>query len=201
MEFLDKNYERPTDVGNYTKLEDGENRIRILDSAIVGWEYWVEETTNDGKQTRKPIRTKELKKVPKEYYSDAKHFWSFPVYNYKAKRIQILNLTQSGIQKNIEAIVRNPKWGDPKEYDIVITRTKTGTEKWDVEYYVQPDPKEKLEEGVEQLYKDMDIKIEKLYTSGDPFEASSEDFNKKVENRTKEDNIDIDEVSEALEKE
>ena len=50
--FLPDNYKRPEpSAGNYAKLEDGQNRYRILSEARVGWLYWTEDN--------KPVRLKE----------------------------------------------------------------------------------------------------------------------------------------------
>lgn len=124
--FLPTNYSMPESEGNYFKLKKGENRFRILSSAITGWEYW----TTD----KKPVRSVEAwEEVPadakrNEKGAFQKHFWAFVVYNYEAKKPQIMELTQKSIMGAIEAYVENKKWGDPKQYDLVVTRTGDGME-------------------------------------------------------------------------
>jgi hypothetical protein len=51
-EFLPTNYEVPVSDGNYMKLKIGENRFRVLSSAIVGYEYWTKDN--------KPVRSRTL---------------------------------------------------------------------------------------------------------------------------------------------
>jgi hypothetical protein len=185
MSFLPKGYEVPTE-SNYFKLQNGENKFRILDSAIIGQVFWIE--TKEG---RRPIRKHQDEKISAgelDADSDIRHFWAFPVYNIKDKKIQIMEITQKTIMNAINALVKSNDWGDPKEYDLNVTREGEGKQ---TEYHVMPSPKKPLDPGVIQLYKDMNIRIEKLYSADDPFEAT--------ENVTKQETIvDIDEIEKVL---
>jgi len=175
--FLPEGTEIPQGESNYLKFEEGENIVRALSSVITGWEYWTEDS--DG--NRKPVRVKDWNKVPdnfknnKDNRQNAKYFWAFVVYNAKTQNIQILEIRQKGIMRGIEALVKSPKWGSPKDYNLIITKTKTGSEDRDVEYSVMPEPKEELDKGVLQAYKDMNIKLDALYQGEDPFKAESDD--------------------------
>ena len=173
MNFLPEGYDVPNKAGNYMRFEDGANRFRILASPIVGWEAW--ETGNDG--SRKPIRRRmsDLFKASEvEEPENIKHFWAMPVWNYKEERIQILEITQKSIQKSIKALAADEDWGSPFQYDIVVT--KTG-QKLDTKYNVQPKPAKKLDEGIAQLYMDMHINLEALYSGGDPFVETEPEIN------------------------
>jgi len=174
MSFLPKDYKEPS-VSNYMRLSDGENRFRVLSSAIVGMEYWKQVG-----ESRKPIRKRQGEAIPvgelevnqnTQELEKPKHFWAFVVYNYQEEAIQILEITQKTIQQAMSAYVNNPKWGDPKEYDFIITRTG---EKFDTVYTVTVDPKETLNKGITQLYKDMNIDLDQLFLGGDPFNTQSE---------------------------
>ena len=169
----------------YLKFQEGENSFRILSKAIIGYEYWIDED-----KQRKPVRVKDIEDIPDEFLNNkdnrkkAKYFWAFVIYNPTVKNIQILEIKQKKIMNGIMALDNSKAWGDPKAYNIVVTKTKTGPEDRDVEYSVMPEPKEKLENGIEQLYKDMEIDLEQLFSGGDPFKADKEKF--------------IDEVSEKI---
>lgn len=179
-------YEVPS-TSNYMKFEEGENRFRILGSfgektAIMGTEYW--KTTDDNK--RIPVRIKLGESVPVgdlgiNNFGEPempKHFWALPVYNYKEKRIQILEITQKSILQAITALAKNKKWGNPKDYDLVVTRV----DEKKISYSVTPDPKEKLEEGILKMYKEMNININALFTGDDPFSANKgEKMNENVD--------------------
>lgn len=157
--FLPEGYKEPSQ-SNYMKFEKGENCFRVLDSAIVGWVWW--EDKQDG--GRKPIRVRMNERVPSG--TDCKLFWAFPVWNYRDEKVQILEITQSSIRKTIESYVRNQKWGDPKEYDLVVTKTGEGLE---TEYAVIAEPKEKLPEDILKAFKETPIDLEALYSGDDPF--------------------------------
>jgi len=162
MSFLEKDYTLPKQEGRYMKLLEGENTFRVLSPAIVGWEWW--EDTEEG---RRPKRVVDRSDVPEDYLPEAKHFWAFVVYNYDTELIQILELTQRTIMDKIKSLVDNKKWGDPKEYDICITRT--GKTMQDTNYSTMPEPKEELDPAIKKAYQKMNITLDALYAGEDPF--------------------------------
>lgn len=171
--FLPKSYEVPSSSDKYMKFKADENRFRILASPIVGWLWWVE--TGEG---RKPMRVHMNGKVPVEFAESTKHFWAMPVWNYAVEKVQILEITQSGIQRTIKSLSADEDWGSPVEYDLVVKRTGDGME---TKYQVTPKPKKVLDSGIVQLYTDMHINLDALYEGKDPFaeqpyqQAESED--------------------------
>ena len=169
--FLPDKYEIPQKSDNYMRFQDGENKFRILSSPIIGWEGW--KTQSDG--SHKPIRVPMDGKLVMDDIDDEeqiKHFWAMPVFNYKEEKIQILKITQKGIQKSLKALAKSADWGSPLEYDILVT--KSG-QKLETEYQVNPVPPKPLDKALEQLYKDTPINLEALYTGGDPFADKSVD--------------------------
>jgi hypothetical protein len=171
MTFLPKGYEVPNSGGFYMKWQQGENKFRILSPAIIGYEYWVTE----GK-SRKPKRVRMDESIPAEelevndqtgYPEKPKHFWAMVVYNYTSSQLEILEITQKGIQKALSQLARDKDWGDPIEYDIVVTRTGEGIE---TEYSVVPKPAKKLDAAIEKMYKERTIHLEALYDGDDPFD-------------------------------
>src|SRR2546421_8662880 len=193
--FFQKDYEIPNE-SNYMRLEEGDNTFRILGtfsdgSCIMGTQYW--KTHQDGK--RAPVRLKMGKTVsPHELGLNPqsgepetlKHFWAMPVYNYTAKKVQILEITQKSIQFYIKKMADNPKWGDPREYDFIVTKTK---ENGRTSYTISTNPKEKLDPGIMKLYRDMDMHIEALFEGADPFNYTP-----------KEERIDINEIPDDFDK-
>jgi hypothetical protein len=159
------------------ELEEGLNTFRVLSSAVVGYEWWVD----SGEDGRKPLRVRTADEVPEEVKNavesraKAKHFWAFTVYNYKAKSIQVLEIKQQTILRAMEAFVKNAKWGNPKLYDLVIEKVKTGSRDWDVEYSVIPEPPSPIDEGIAELAKMVPVRLEALYDGGDPFAVTSEE--------------------------
>lgn len=165
-DFLPTGYEAPVTEGNYMKFKKGKNHFRVLSSAIVGWEYWNKDN--------KPVRSKnELSpedmvnaKTDKDDFPIApKFFWAFLVWNYEAKKVQVLEITQKGIREAIEALLADEAWGSPKGYDIVITATGDGLER---EYQVMPKPH--TQSPITTIPK---INLEALFDGEDPFHVNA----------------------------
>lgn len=167
--FLPENYDVPASGGSYMKFKDGENRFRILASPILGWEYWVSDMDGNRKPLRrrmdKPFTTAEVDEPEK-----IKHFWAMPVFNYSTKHIEILEITQKGIQKKLRALARDEDWGSPLGYDLVVTKSGQSLE---TEYEVIAKPAKAVEESVEKAFESMTINLEALYDGGDPFAEDS----------------------------
>lgn len=164
--FLPKNYEAPKQSSNYFKFEEGPNKFRIVSEAIVGWEYW----TNDNK----PIRLKENpREIPKDIRADSaiKHFWAFTVLDRKDGTAKILEITQSTIQRALQALIEDQDWGDPSSYDITITRTGKGLE---TTYTVQPSPQKPLTKEEQSVVARTEIDLNALFKGESPFEKQDE---------------------------
>jgi len=181
-DFLPQGYKTPEVPSNYMDLEVGQNAFRILSSAIVGYEWWVD--TGEGRSKPKRVRTAD--EVPTEVknatdiQAKARHFWAFTVYNYHTKTIQVLELKQQTIMRAIEAFVNNAKWGDPKNYGIIIEKVKTGPRDMDVEYNVIPEPPTPLNAGIAELAKNVPVNLAALYKGDDPFAVTDEEKAPKV---------------------
>ena len=169
------------------KFEEGTNRFRVLpaksgkQTLIMGWEYWK---TVDGK--RKPVRVgkdvsvpiSEIEMNPKTGELDLqKFFWAFAVWNYDAKAVQILEIKQKTIRQAMESLSKNPKWGSPTEYDLVVEQIIVAGK---TSYSVTPDPKEKIEAEIVKTYDAMSLNLEVLFSSdqfpngGDPFSTNEQ---------------------------
>lgn len=159
MNFLPQDYKSPTASNSYTKLLDGENRFRILSSAIVGWEDWLD---------KKPVRFR-FKEKPAHSFDPtkpAKHFWSMIVFNYKTESIEILHITQASIRHAIQALCEDKDWGRPFGYDIKITKKGEGME---TEYSVNPVPHKPLHPLIREMFEDKPCYLEALFDGLDPF--------------------------------
>lgn len=180
--FLPKGAKVPT-AGNYFKMAQGENIIRVLSPAIVGYEYWNAD--------KKPVRSREEPAIVPPG-TNLKYFWAFVCYNVKEEKIQIAEFTQKTILMALEALCNNGKWGDIREYDVTITRT--GTTMNDTEYAVVPNPKEKVPASILEAYKAKKIDLEALYEGADPFTGEKKDdpmmaYNGKVKEKSEDMNI------------
>jgi len=183
MTFLPNGYKEPV-TDNYMKFQDGKNVFRVLSTAIVGMEYWKTEINENGEEVRKPIRKRMNENIPVEDLGldkwgnpeRPKHFWAFVVYNRQDEKIQILEVTQSKIRKGIKNFVEDEDWGDPKEYDLVVTRSG---EKLETDYVVSNKPKSKIDSAIVKEYEDMKINLEALYDGEDPFKQNEEEWTDK----------------------
>jgi len=99
---------------------------------------------------------------------DVRHFWAMPVYNYKAKAIQILEITQKGILRTIRSLAKDKDWGTPLGYDILVIREGEGMS---TEYNVIPSPHKELPDEIKELWEVSKGKmdLEKLFTGENPF--------------------------------
>lgn len=159
MDFLPENYESPKTSSYYTKLQEGENRIRILSRPILGWEDWAD---------KKPVRYRFNQKP--EHSIDAskpiKHFWAFIVFNYHEEEIQIMQITQATLIRSIESLCKDSDWGSPFGYDIKIH--KTGKDK-ETKYSLNPVPHKPIDPYIVKCFHDRPINLEALFDSADPF--------------------------------
>jgi len=160
--FLPKDYETPVNGGGYMKLEDGENKLRILSRPVLGWIDWKD---------KKPLRFgyKFKPEAPIDPLKPIKHFWAFIVWNYQSKDIQIMEITQSTIQTTIQNLTKDEDWGSPFDYDIKII--KSGKEK-DTKYAVNPSPKKPLTDEQTRLALEKRINLNALFTNTDPYAKS-----------------------------
>jgi hypothetical protein len=86
--FLPDDYERPASSGgNYTKLMDGANKLRIMSAPLLGYQYWTKDN--------KPVRSPEPSKgIPEDARLDdgkfkAKFFWAMTIWNYASSSVQV----------------------------------------------------------------------------------------------------------------
>lgn len=158
--------------GKYLKLTPGEYTIRIMGSPISGYENW-------DAQENKPVRWKTNEDPPSNMrFKNAAHsvFWAMVVWNYATKSLQVFSTAKKSVQDGIKKWAANDKWGDPRGYDLVISRTGSG--KNDTRYDVMPEPKTETPEEAVEAFAKCDIDLNALYTGDDPFgDSEKEDDN------------------------
>lgn len=159
MSFLPEDYKSPSSSNSYMKIQEGENRIRILTKPIMGWEDWL-----DKKPVRYPLDQKPSKSFDSK--KPVRHFWAFIVWNYNDEQIQILNITQATIRNCIEALCKDEDWGEPFHYDIKIIKKGEGT---DTEYTVNPVPKREVASFIKDQFGLKPCNLMSFFTGEDPF--------------------------------
>jgi hypothetical protein len=171
--FLPPDYKPPVSGGNYVKLVDGENRLRILARPVLGNVGW-----RDDNGKRSPVRKRMGEEfAPHEVLVDAKnkirHFWAMPVWDYAAEKVRVWELTQSTIQEAIRKLSADADWGLPLDYDIKVVKSGEGM---DTEYAVMPIPKKPLPLDAEAAWAEAQqtFSLEVLFDGGDPFAAGDQ---------------------------
>jgi len=196
--FTPKDFDKAR-VGNYMKFEDGENKIRVLEEPITGYVYW-EDVNGDivpknemAGKGGKPIRSQTYDALNMAQRGAMKGFAAVLVWNYNVGKVQILEIKQVGIMNALEALSLSKAWGDIKTFNIIVKRTRTGSNPTDVEYSVIPEPKEELDKEISKTYKEAKVNLNALYDGDDPFGNEEEAVD--VEEVAKEiTDVDIEEV-------
>lgn len=171
MSFLPEEHKEPKSKSNYTMpLDEGQHKFRVISSAVVGFEGWREE---DGKKSPVRYHVGEQPETGPDGRG-VKYFWAFVVWNFNLEQFQIMEVTQKTIRTAIEALVNDPEWGDPKGYNITITRK--GTKLDDTEYTVMPNPHSEMPAELLEAYEKANIDLEKLFTGEDPFGEKKDNF-------------------------
>jgi hypothetical protein len=193
MPFLSKQASAAVSNGNsgggylsVSKLPDGGSvRFAILsDEPLEGYEVWGQ---CDGQS--KPFRfeheptpedvTAELGDFePREGRGgpgtvDVKFFIAIPVYSYEAGKVQVLQLTQKSIIKELDAISQVEEYADLLTWDFAISRKGTGL---NTEYQIRPLPRKKgSQEFLDAAWieaKADGFDITRLFSGGSPFKAA-----------------------------
>ena len=132
--LLEPTYDVPsTGESSFMKFQKGENRFRILDTPIMGYQYWQDDKV--------PVRIKTAAEAPAG--EKPKHFWQVPVWD--GNFVKVLDVTQSTVQKQLTELDRNSEWGNLTDYDVIVTRSG---DCMDTTYTTTPCPKSPLKDDV-----------------------------------------------------
>lgn len=158
--FLPQGYEVPaSNGGGYMKFKEGLNKFRTLSRPVIGWVGWMDDKTPKRVHQEAEFNGTPLRERPK-------HFWAFVVWNYQTEAVEILEISQATIQRALEALINNPQWGAPYNYDITITRAGASL---DTTYNLQPSPPAPLADEIQAALLNTSVNLEALFTNDDPF--------------------------------
>lgn len=181
---IPSDFEPQSLASNFLKLTPGKHRIRVLSGAVAGYEWW-EDTPEGG---RKPKRIPLDGRPPVEYAETVRKFLAFPIYNYELSKIQVMEITQASIQKELKALEKDPDWANLVDFDLEIERT--GNDKNTTRYRITPKPKSEMSKEVQKAAEAGLPVLDALFKGQDPFS-----YNPDAEE------VDVDEVAEILNKE
>jgi len=147
---------------NYKKMSEfktGENRFRIVITPIGGYQDWKDNKPIRFRYEDEPKRSIDPEKPHKE-------FWSLYIWDYEIKDLFILEVAQSGVISQLEAIITQEDWGDSTQYDIKVLKEGSGINS---RYTLTPCPPKPMNEEIKKALKDAPVRLEALYDSGDPW--------------------------------
>jgi hypothetical protein len=176
MTFLPNDYTPPKKEGGYKKLEEGDNKVRILGDAVVGYEYWTTEN--------QPVRSKLYPETTPNIKTDQNgktrinEFFAFLVWDYEDSKIKIMEITQPSIKESLYNLHIDEAWGHPRNYDLNIKRT--GKSFNDTKYDVVPKPPAELTAEIGKALEECKIDLEKLFTGENPFEATEPEYPQEI---------------------
>lgn len=162
MSFLPDNYEAPQGGGHYLKIQDGENKIRIVSKPVIGWLDWKDNKPMRFRMTAKPEK-------PIDPAKPIRHFWAMLVWSYQNNALMVLEVTQATIQRMIVDLTKDEDWGEPFNYDLKITRK--GKDK-NTEYTITPSNKKAVDEAIFKAVTEKPVCLDELFTNGDPFTST-----------------------------
>ncbi len=123
--FIPEGYKVPTANSNYMKIQEGDNKFRILSSQpFIFYKYF---TTSD-----KPVI---MAKLPEEMPNDIKpnkftgskdidEMWALVVLDYADGKVKILDFPQVSIKNRLFELNQDADYGNPTNYDLKITKAK-----------------------------------------------------------------------------
>ena len=176
MGTIPQGTEIPKGSSQFAKLQDGKNRFRFLSEVVIGWEMW---------QNKKPVRHEgsvckfkpEDADINKNGKPAINYFWAMVVWNYQAKAVQVLEITQKTIMNPLyNDLEQNPDWGDLRNYDIEINKSKEGDK---TNYSVIGIPPKAVSPEIVEAFEKSKIDLKKLFEGKYPIEGElpNEDIN------------------------
>jgi len=119
--LIPQGYEVPASSGSYMRFEEGQNRFRILMSALLTWTVWEDDGQNNKTVKRYPYHPNQ--RPPGK---EVNHCWNLLVLDYKQEKVAVLEVNQKTIQEAIATYTRMPGYDNYLTYDFIVTRTGSG---------------------------------------------------------------------------
>ena len=165
--FIPQDYTAPTGGGGFTKLNPGDNRMRILSSPLMLWVIWADKKVKrvsfldaNNRATAKPAK-------PDVEGATVKHGWGLVIWNYETEAIEVFELDKQAIIAALTSYGKDPDWGHPKNYDIVIKKTGAGM---DTEYAFVAKPAKPVNDQIVEAFVANPIDLgQLLIEGGNPF--------------------------------
>ena len=164
---------------------DGQVRFAILaNEPLCYFEVWGEDETGKGKPFRfaaeataddieQEMGANYRRRLKDDGTEEPQKFAiAMPIYNFDIKRVQVLSITQKGLQKELDEISQVEEYGDMTEWDFIMTKAATVSPDM---YGLRPVPRKKDTQAAVDAAWDEAVKngfdITRLLTGGHPFKA------------------------------
>lgn len=164
---------------------DGQVRFAILaNEPLCYFEVWGEDETGKGKPFRfaQEASADDIEQEMGANYrrrckddgteEPQKFAIAMPIYNFDIKRVQVLTMTQKGLQKELDEISQVEEYADMTEWDFIMTKAATVSPDM---YGLRPVPRKKDTQAAIDAAWDEAVKngfdITRLLTGGHPFKA------------------------------
>jgi len=168
---IPKDTQIPKGASQFMKFQDGKNRFRILSEVVTGWELWKnkEPKRHEGQVCKFKPEDADLNQNGKP---NINYFWAMIVWNYEAKQLQVLEITQKTVMSPLYDLEQNPDWGDLRNYDVEINKKKEGDK---TSYNVLGIPPKPVAPEILTALEESKIDLTKLFDGKYPIEDVVED--------------------------
>ena len=164
---------------------DGQVRFAILaNEPLCYFEVWGEDETGKGKPFRfaqeataddieQEMGANYRRRLKDDGTEEPQKFAiAMPIYNFDIKRVQVLTMTQKGLQKELDEISQVEEYADMTEWDFIMTKAATNSPDM---YGLRPVPRKKdSQAAVDAAWNEAvsnGFDITRLLTGGHPFKA------------------------------
>lgn len=137
---------------DFIGLDEGSNPIRVITSPYQFYIHWSKDATGANRKVRCALDGCPLCQQGERSVAR----WIIGVINRKSGKPAILEIGPQ-IFKQLHAFSKNPKWGDPRKYDVDVVRQPKGSQPL---YIVTPEPKEPISEDEKGLVKEFLARVD-----------------------------------------
>ena len=140
--------------------DEGDYDFRIFTSPYQFYSHWTKDAT--GKDKKVHCAVDDCPVCERGEKASAR--WFIGVINRKTNKCEILEIG-SQVYQQLLVLAKNPKWGDPKGYDITITRKPKGSNPL---YAVVPNPKTAFSDEEKTMAKEFTGRVDLVKLSASP---------------------------------
>lgn len=140
--------------------DEGDYDFRIFTSPYQFYSHWTKDAT--GKDRKVHCAVDGCPVCERGEKASAR--WFVGVMNRKTNKCEILEVG-SQVYQQLLVLAKNPKWGDPKGYDITITRRPKGTNPL---YTTVPNPKSDFTDTEKKMAKEFLGRVDLVKLSASP---------------------------------